>query len=92
MRNVDLKRLYSWGFQEIEHALFAVRLSMRTIIRLNDLLRSAKRFAHETGQSLTKLIKDALRHTLARRADKPVRKPNKTHHSLGMWPPLRRRH
>lgn len=51
---------------------------MRTTIRLDDqLLRSAKRFAHETGQSLTQLIEDALRHTLARRAVKPARKPVK---------------
>lgn len=49
---------------------------MRTTIRLDDqLLRSAKRFAHETGQSLTKLIEDALRHRLARRTAKPARKP-----------------
>ncbi|HWF61891.1 MAG TPA: DUF6364 family protein [Nitrospira sp.] len=51
---------------------------MRTTIRLDDqLLRSAKRFAHETGQSLTKLIEDALRHTLARQATRPARKPIK---------------
>lgn len=51
---------------------------MRTTIRLDDqLLRSAKRFAHETGQSLTKLIEDALRHALARRTAKPARKPIK---------------
>jgi hypothetical protein len=51
---------------------------MRTTIRLDDqLLKSAKRFAHETGQSLTKLIEDALRHALARRTTKPARKPIK---------------
>lgn len=51
---------------------------MRTTIRLDDqLLKSAKRFAHETGQSLTKLIEDALRHALARRAAKPAHKPVK---------------
>lgn len=49
---------------------------MRTTIRLDDqLLKSAKRFAHESGQSLTKLIEDALRHTLARRTSKPSLKP-----------------
>jgi hypothetical protein len=49
---------------------------MRTTIRLDDqLLRSAKRFAQETGQSLTKLIEDALRHRLARREAKPTRNP-----------------
>jgi hypothetical protein len=51
---------------------------MRTTIRLDDqLLKSAKRFAHETGQSLTKLIEDALRHALGRRTAKPARKPVK---------------
>ncbi len=51
---------------------------MRTTIRIADqLLRSAKRFAHETGQSLTKLIEDALRYTLARRTTKPAHKPVK---------------
>jgi len=50
---------------------------MRTTIRLADQLRSAKRFAHETGQSLTKWIEDALRHTLARRTFKVVCKPVK---------------
>jgi hypothetical protein len=51
---------------------------MGTKIRLdNQFFRWAKRFAHETCQSLTKLIEDALRHTLARRATKPARKPVK---------------
>jgi hypothetical protein len=51
---------------------------MRTTIRLDDqLLKSAKRFAHESGQSLTKLIEDALRHALGRRTAKPTRKPVK---------------
>ncbi len=50
---------------------------MRTTIRLDDqLLKSAKRLAHDTGRSLTAVIEDALRQTLARRtAMKQVRKP-----------------
>jgi hypothetical protein len=48
---------------------------MRTTIRLDDqLLKSAKRLAHETGQSLPKLIEDALCHALARRKATPTRK------------------
>jgi hypothetical protein len=44
---------------------------MRTTVRLDDdLLKSAKRFAANTGRSLTKLIEDALRHTLSRRTVK----------------------
>ena len=51
---------------------------MRTTIRLDDqLLKSAKRFAHETGQSLTRLIEDALRQRLAHRVTTPTRKPLK---------------
>ena len=40
-------------------------------------MRSAKRYAHETGKSLTALIEDALRHILSRRAVKERRKPVK---------------
>ena len=41
---------------------------MRTTVRLNDpLLAEAKKYAVETGQTLTALIEDALRETLARR-------------------------
>lgn len=52
---------------------------MRTTIRLDDqLLKSAKRLAHDTGKSLTAIIEDALRQTLARRATtKQARKPVK---------------
>lgn len=47
---------------------------MRTTVRLDDqLLRSAKRFAHDTGKSLTAVIEDALRQVLSRRATKPPR-------------------
>jgi len=41
---------------------------MRTTIRLDDaLLRDAKRHAAETGRTLTAVIEDALRTSLARR-------------------------
>lgn len=52
---------------------------MRTTIRLDDqLLKSAKRLAHDTGRSLTAVIEDALRQTLARRTTmKQARKPVK---------------
>ena len=40
-------------------------------------MKSAKRYAHETGKSLTALIEDALRHILSRRAVKEPRKPVK---------------
>lgn len=47
---------------------------MRTTIRLDDqLLKSAKRFAHDTGTSLTAVIEDALRQILSRRAIKQPR-------------------
>ncbi|NGZ99183.1 MAG: DUF2191 domain-containing protein [Nitrospira sp. WS110] len=42
---------------------------MRTTIRLDDqLLKSAKRLAHDSGKSLTAVIEDALRQALARQA------------------------
>lgn len=48
---------------------------MRTTIRLDDqLLKSAKRLAHDTGTSLTAVIEDALRQVLARRMVKQPRK------------------
>ena len=40
----------------------------------NQLLKSAKRYAHETGKTLTAVIEDALRHTLSRRIIKQPRK------------------
>jgi hypothetical protein len=47
---------------------------MRTSVRLDDqLLRSAKRFAHDTGKSLTAVIEDALRQVLSRRTAKQPR-------------------
>lgn len=40
---------------------------MRTTVRLNDqLLSEAKKYAAETGRTLTALLEDALRETLAR--------------------------
>ncbi len=52
---------------------------MRTTIRLDDqLLKSAKRLAHDTGKSLTAVIEDELRQTLARQTtSKQARKPVK---------------
>ena len=48
--------------------------SMRTTVRLNeDLLREAKLAAAESGRTLTALIEEALRETLARRRSSPVR-------------------
>jgi hypothetical protein len=42
---------------------------MRTTIRLDDqLLAEAKRYASESGRTLTGLIEDALREVLARRS------------------------
>jgi hypothetical protein len=51
---------------------------MRSTIRLDDqLLRSAKRLAHDTGKSLTAVIEDALRQILSRRTVKQPSKPVK---------------
>ena len=45
---------------------------MRTTVRLNDqLLSEAKKYAADTGRTLTALLEDALRETLARR-NKPA--------------------
>jgi hypothetical protein len=47
---------------------------MRITIRLDDqLLKPAKRLAHDTGTSLTAVIEDALRQILSRRAIKQPR-------------------
>ncbi len=51
---------------------------MRTTIRLDDqLLKSAKEFAHESGKTLTAVIEDALRQTLARSRQQHKRTPLK---------------
>lgn len=56
---------------------------MRTTIRLNDqLLSQAKRQAAESGRTLTRVIEDALRESLARRA-KPGRKRSVSLPSFG---------
>ena len=48
---------------------------MRTTVRLNDpLLAEAKKYAVERGQTLTALIEDALRETLARRTQTSKRR------------------
>ena len=48
---------------------------MRTTIRLDDqLLAEAKRYASQSGRTLTSLIEDALRETLARRQTMPSRR------------------
>ena len=47
---------------------------MRTTIRLEDhLLREAKQFAARTGRTLTAVIEDALRESLARSRKRPLR-------------------
>lgn len=49
---------------------------MRTTIRLDDaLLGSAKQLALQTGRTLTSVIEDALRATLARHKSQPQRRP-----------------
>jgi hypothetical protein len=51
---------------------------MRTTIRLDEqLLREAKAFAARTGTTLTAVIEDALRETLARSAEPKPRRPFK---------------
>lgn len=48
---------------------------MRTTVRLDDhLLARAKKHAAATGRTLTALIEDALRETMARPRNEPVRK------------------
>jgi hypothetical protein len=45
---------------------------MRTTIRLDEhLLAEAKKFAAESGRTLTSVLEDALRDTLSRRSAKP---------------------
>lgn len=51
---------------------------VRTTIRLNDqLLKSAKQFAHESGKTLTSVIEDSLRPTLSRNRQAGKGKPLK---------------
>lgn len=47
---------------------------MRTTVRLDEhLLAEAKKYAAESGRTLTALLEDALRDTLARRRARPKR-------------------
>jgi hypothetical protein len=49
---------------------------MRTTVRLDEeLLASAKRLAAESGRTLTSVLEDALREMLARRSQRPARRP-----------------
>ncbi len=49
---------------------------MRTTVRLNErLVAEAKKRAAETGRTLTAVLEDALRASLARRDGKPQAKP-----------------
>ena len=51
---------------------------MRTTLRLDDvLLRDAKRFAIETGRTLTAVIEDALREALTRRSRRAPAAPTR---------------
>ncbi len=61
---------------------------MRTTVRIDDeLLAAAKQKAVGRGITLTKLIEDALRETLARRAPAPAeRPPLPTHGGGGLMP------
>jgi len=48
---------------------------MRTTVRLNErLLAEAKKYAAETGRTLTSVLEDALRETLARRCARVKRR------------------
>ena len=49
---------------------------MRTTIRLDDsLVAAAKKYAAESGRTLTAVLADALRETLSRRREPGERKP-----------------
>ena len=49
---------------------------MRTTVRLDDrLLAEVKKYAAETGRTLTSVLEDALRETLARREARVKRRP-----------------
>jgi hypothetical protein len=58
---------------------------MRTTIRLDDqLLADAKRYARESGRTLTAVIEDALRQVLARRTpDRPRERVTLTTYGRG---------
>ena len=49
---------------------------MRTTVRLDDrLLAEVKKYAAETGRTLTSVLEDALRESLARRETRVKRRP-----------------
>jgi len=49
---------------------------MRTTVRLDEaLLRATKARAAQTGRTMTALIEEALRESLARTSSRPVREP-----------------
>ncbi|MEJ7670143.1 MAG: type II toxin-antitoxin system VapB family antitoxin [Casimicrobiaceae bacterium] len=49
---------------------------MRTTVRLDErLLAEAKKYAAESGRTLTSVLEDALRQTLVRRRARPRAKP-----------------
>lgn len=49
---------------------------MRTTVRLDErLLAEAKKYAAESGRTLTSVLEDALRQALARRKSRPRAKP-----------------
>ncbi len=62
---------------------------MRTTLRINDdLMQQAKRIAVESGQTLTRVIEDALRESFARRNRAPQKRTIKlpTFDSGGLMP------
>ncbi|HEX6793550.1 MAG TPA: ribbon-helix-helix protein, CopG family [Casimicrobiaceae bacterium] len=62
---------------------------MRTTVRLDEhLLAEAKKFAAESGRTLTAVLEDALRDALARRAtrEKRTRVRLETFRGDGLWP------
>jgi hypothetical protein len=59
-------------------------ICMRTTVRLDpDLMEAAKRYALDTGRTLTALIEDSLREALARALPSARREPLRLHTVLG---------
>lgn len=57
---------------------------MRTTLRLNDdLLAAAKKLAIDSGRTLTEVVEDALRLSLAQQKPRSKRKPFKLHTCVG---------
>lgn len=61
---------------------------MRTTVRLPDsLMRAAKRYAQQTGRTLTQLLEDCLRAEIQRKAgQKRVAEPLPTYRGAGLKP------